>query len=180
MDDFLIIRHYLFIPAIRPNYITIVVAAKKKETDRYREIRNRKIFRDFTILEKFEAGIVLRGTEVKSIREGRAQINDAFVRIEKEVPILFHSHISEYAFGNLNNHNPYRPRKLLLHRREIRKLSIAMQSGGKALVPVRLYFKKALVKVEIALCVGKKLYDKREDLKMKAVNRDQERNIRIR
>ncbi len=154
------------------------MAAKKIDSERYREIRNAKVRRDFFIEDSLEAGIVLTGTEVKSIRSGRAQISDAFIRIDKGEAFLYHAHIEEYLFGNLNNHIPYRPRKLILHKKEIQKLEVALQGGSRTLIPLRLYFKKGLIKVQIALCKGKKLYDKREDLKKKAILRDTERTMR--
>jgi SsrA-binding protein len=136
-----------------------------KDSDRYREIRNARAFRDYFIEEKYEAGIILTGTEVKSIRAGLAQIGDAFVRLDLDTPILYQAHIAEYAFGTFNNHKPYNPRKLLLHKREVRKIRQAIQSGGHTVVPLRMYFKGSLVKVEIAVAKGKKLYDKRDDMK---------------
>ncbi len=154
------------------------MAAKKIDSERYREIRNAKVRRDFFIEDSLETGIVLTGTEVKSIRSGRAQISDAFIRIDKGEAFLYHAHIEEYLFGNLNNYIPYRPRKLILHKKEIQKLEVALQDGGRTLIPLRLYFKKGLIKVQIALCKGKKLYDKREDLKKKAILRDTERTMR--
>ena len=154
------------------------MAAKKIDSERYREIRNAKVRRDFFVEDSLEVGIVLTGTEVKSIRSGRAQISDAFIRIDKGEAYLYHAHIEEYLFGNLNNHIPYRPRKLILHKKEIQKLEVALQGGGRTLIPLRLYFKKGLIKVQIALCKGKKLYDKREDLKKKAILRDTERTMR--
>lgn len=154
------------------------MAAKKKNSARFKEIRNAKVFRDFFVEERFEAGIVLTGTEVKSIRAGRAQINDSFARIEKAQLFLYHAHISEYAFGNLFNHNPYRPRKLLLHRRELEKIKMAMDAGGAVVVPIRMYLKQGLVKVEIGLCKGKKQYDKRQDLKRKEDEREMARAIK--
>ncbi len=154
------------------------MAAKKIDSKRYREIRNAKARRDFFVEDSLEVGIVLTGTEVKSIRSGRAQISDAFIRIDKGEAFLYHAHIEEYLFGNLNNHIPYRPRKLILHKKEIQKLEVALQGGGRTLIPLRLYFKKGLIKVQIALCKGKKLYDKREDLKKKAILRDTERTMR--
>ena len=154
------------------------MAAKKIDSERFREIRNAKVRRDFFVEDSLEAGIVLTGTQVKSIRSGRAQISDAFIRIEKGEIFLHHAHIEEYLYGNLNNHIPYRPRKLILHKKEIKKLEVALQSGGRALIPLRLYCKKARVKVQSALCKGKKLYDKREDLKKKAILRDTERTMR--
>lgn len=154
------------------------MAAKKKDSARFKEIRNAKVFRDFFVEDRFEAGIVLTGTEVKSIRAGRAQISDAFGRLEKNELFLYHVHISEYEFGNLNNHKPYRPRKVLLHRREIEKIATALNAGGSVVVPIRIYFKEGLVKVEIGICKGKKLYDKREDVKRKEHEREMSRAIK--
>lgn len=148
------------------------MSAKKKDPARYTEIRNAKALRDYTVEEKFEAGIALKGTEVKSIRAGRAQINDAFGRFEKGELWLHNAHIEEYAFGNISNHDVRRTRKLLLHRHQVRKIAQALQVGGRALVPLRMYFKEALVKVEVALCIGKKLHDKREDLKKRVQERE--------
>lgn len=129
------------------------------------EIRNRKANRDYFVGETFEAGIALAGTEIKSLRSGHAQINDAFVRIENGEAFMYQAHISEYDFGNINNHNPTRPRKLLLHKREILKLKSATDSGGTAIIPLKIYLKKSLAKVLIAMCVGKKLYDKRQTIR---------------
>lgn len=156
-----------------------MAAHKKKKKDRPREIRNSKVSRNYQIEDKYEAGIKLTGTEIKAIRAGQVQISDAFVRLEKGIPILYHVHINEYEFGNLNNHKPTRPRLLLLNKKEIRKLTVALDTGGLALIPTRMYFKQGLLKVEIALCRGKKLYDKREDLKKKAQLRDAERAINV-
>ena len=149
--------------------------SKKPDSERFREIRNAKALHDYFVEDKFEAGIMLTGTEVKSIRAGLAQISDAFVRIDNDIPILYHAHIQEYEFGSYANHDPHSPRRLLLHKREIRKIRQAMQSGGLTLIPLRMYFVKALVKVEIAIARGKKLYDKREDMKAAIVKRETER-----
>jgi SsrA-binding protein len=143
------------------------VAAKKDSSKRLKEFRNAKVFRDYAVEQRFEAGIVLTGTEVKSIRSGRVQLNDAFCRVEKSGVIAYQVHISEYEFGNINNHNPYRPRKLLLHKKEIDKIAFEATAAGKAIIPIRIYFKDGLVKIEIGVCKGKKQYDKREDLKKK-------------
>jgi SsrA-binding protein len=148
------------------------MAAQKKDPTRYTEIRNSKALRDYFVDERFEAGIALKGTEVKSIRGGKAQISDAFGRVEKGELWLHGAHIDHYEFGNLNNHDSKRTRKLLLHRHQIRKIEQALAAGGRALVPLRMFFKEALVKVEVALCTGKKLFDKRETLKNQAVKRD--------
>ncbi len=153
------------------------MTAKKKEADRIREIRNSKVYHKFFVGDKFEAGIKLTGTEVKSIRAGKVQISDAFSRIDKGKPILYHAHIDEYSHGNLNNHNPLRPRLLLLKNKEIRRLTAEMEAGGLALIPTRFYFKQGLIKVELALCKGKKLFDKRETLKKKVQMREAERAL---
>jgi SsrA-binding protein len=148
------------------------MAAQKKDSVRYTEVRSSKALRDYSIEERFEAGIQLRGTEVKSIRAGRAQINDAFARVEKGEVWLFNAHIEQYAFGNIHNHDAKRIRKLLLHRRHIEKIRRALDSGGYALVPLRMYFKDALVKVEVGLGKGKKNFDRREDLKQRVAERE--------
>lgn len=145
-----------------------MAASKKDSAPRITEIRNAKALRDFTVDERFEAGIELKGTEVKSVRAGRAQINDAFGRFERGELWLHNAYIEEYAFGNRLNHDARRVRKLLLHRHQIRKITQALSTGGRALVPLRMYFKDALVKVEVALCTGKKLHDKRDDLRARA------------
>ncbi|MDE3083879.1 MAG: SsrA-binding protein SmpB [Verrucomicrobiota bacterium] len=154
--------------------------APKKDTSRFTEIRNSKALRDYFVDERFEAGLQLRGTEVKSIRAGRAQINDAFGRFDKGELWLFNAYIDEYAFGNLNNHDARRTRKLLLHRHQIRKIAQALQAGGRTLIPLRMYFKDALVKIEVALCTGKKLFDRREDLKKKAQMREVQKALKNR
>ena len=156
------------------------MSAQKKDSVRYTEIRNSKALRDYFVEEKFEAGIALKGTEVKSIRAGKAQINDAFGRFEKGELWLHNAHIEEYAFGNIYNHDVRRTRKLLLHRHQVRKIGQALKIGGRALVPLRMYFKEALVKVEVALCSGKKLYDKRDDLKRKVEERDIDKAMKYR
>ncbi len=151
--------------------------ARKNTVQALKEVRNRKASHDYFVGETFEAGIVLSGTEVKSIRAGKAQINDAFVRIEGLEAFMYQAHISEYDFGNLNNHNPTRARKLLLHKKEILKLKSATDSGGTSIIPLKMYFKKALVKVLIAVCTGKKLYDKREDIKKNEAMREARRAV---
>lgn len=156
------------------------MSAQKKESARFTEIRNSKALRDFFVEEKFEAGIALKGTEVKSIRAGKAQISDAFGRFEKGELWLYNAHIEEYAWGNIYNHDVRRTRKLLLHRHQVRKIAQALQVGGRALIPLRMYFKEALVKVEVALCTGKKLFDKRETLKRKVHDRDIDKALKYR
>ncbi len=156
------------------------MSAQKTKAPRHTEIRNAKAGRDYFVDEKFEAGIALKGTEVKSIRAGRAQINDAFGRFDKGEIWLLNAHVEEYAFGNIYNHDAKRTRKLLLHKHQIRKIAQALQAGGRALVPLRIYFKDALVKVEVALCTGKKLYDKRDDLKEKDEVREMKKALKFR
>jgi SsrA-binding protein len=156
------------------------MAAPKKAPPRLSEIRNAKVFRDYEVGQRFEAGIQLLGTEVKSVRTGRAQISDGFCRVENSEVWMYGTHIEPYAFGNTQNHDSKRIRKLFLHRSDIRKISLAMDAGGKALIPLRMYFKGALVKVEVALCTGKKLFDKREDLKRKVQMREVNRALRSR
>ena len=141
------------------------MAAKPHDPARFTELRNSKALRDYFIHDKFEAGIKLAGTEVKSIRAGKAQITDAFARVEKGGVWLYNAYIQEYSHGGLSQHAPRRQRQLLLHDHEIRKLRQAVEAGGQTIVALRMYFKEALVKVEIALASGKKQFDKRADLK---------------
>ena len=155
------------------------MSAQKKSTDRFTEIRNAKALRDFTVDERFEAGIQLRGTEVKSIRAGRAQISDSFGRFFQGELWLHNAHIELYAFGSTNNHDARRTRKLLLHKHHIRKIAQALATGNQTLVPLRMYFKEALVKVEVALCTGKKIFDKRDDLKKKAQMREVTKAMKV-
>jgi SsrA-binding protein len=154
--------------------------AGNKDAKRYTEIRNSKVGRDYTVDERYEAGIQLRGTEVKSIRSGRAQISDGFGRIEKGEAWLYNAHIEQYAFGNIHNHDAKRIRKLLLHRRDLEKIRLALDAGGRAFIPLRMYFKDALVKVEMALCTGKKNFDRREDLKKRAEMREVDQAMKAR
>jgi SsrA-binding protein len=133
---------------------------------------NKKAFHDYFIEEKIEAGMVLQGTEVKSLRAGKANLNDAFMMVRNGEAFLHNLNISAYDFGNRQNHQPDRQRKLLLHRKEIDKIFGRIREQGYAAIPLRLYFKKGLVKVEIGLAKGKKLYDKREDLKKKDTQRE--------
>ncbi|MEO0794539.1 MAG: SsrA-binding protein SmpB [Verrucomicrobiota bacterium] len=150
----------------------------KKKKDQIREVRNAKAFHNYFVGDRFEAGIKLTGPEVKSIRAGKGQISESFVRIDSDgVPTLYHAYIDEFRFDNTGKHNPTRPRKLLLHKKEIDRLKKEMEAGGQALVPIRLYFKQALIKVEIALCKGKKLQDKRESLKKKQQMREADRVV---
>jgi SsrA-binding protein len=153
---------------------------KQSKSNVPKEIRNGKAKRDYFVEDIFEAGIILTGTEVKSLRAGKASLNESFCRFVKSDLLIYGFHIDEYAWGSMNNHIPRRERKLLLHRHELRKLKKQVESGGKTIVPLRLYFKEALVKIEIAVGVGKKLFDKRDDLKKKAVMRDDDRSFKFR
>lgn len=139
------------------------------------QINNSKARRDYHILETVEAGIVLSGTEVKSLRQGRGNINDAFARIENDEAFLYNAHIDEYTQGNRFNHDPKRARKLLLRKPEIRRLFGKVNIKGHALVPLRMYFKRGFVKIELALGKGKAEFDKREDIKRKTADREMQR-----
>ena len=140
---------------------------------------NKKAFHDYFIEDKFEAGISLAGTEVKSLRMGKCSIKESFIRIEKGEVIVYGMHISPYEKGNIFNKDPLRPKKLLMHKSEIRKLVGKLAEQGYTLVPVEVYFKGSLVKVEIALAKGKKLYDKRQDIAKKDMRREAERDFKV-
>jgi SsrA-binding protein len=142
--------------------------------------QNKKANHDFSIEETYEAGIVLQGTEIKSIRNGRANLKDSYARVEGGEVFLHNMHVSPYEQGNRYNHEPLRTRKLLLHKREIAKLIGATKEEGYALVPLKMYLKNGYAKVLIGLGKGKKKYDKREDLKKKEAKRDIERAFRDR
>jgi SsrA-binding protein len=138
-------------------------------------VTNSKARRDYHILETFEAGIVLHGTEVKALRAGKGQISEAFARVEGDEVFLHNAHIEEYAHGNMQNHEPKATRKLLLHKSEIRKLFSLVSVKGNALVPLSLYWKNGKVKVALAVGKGKVQYDKREDLKKRESDREVKR-----
>ena len=139
---------------------------------------NRKARHEYSIIQTWEAGIVLVGTEVKSLRQGKANLVDSYAKVVNGEIWLVNLHISEYTLGNIYNHEPKRDRKLLLNKSEIRKLIGNTKEKGLTLVPLRLYFKKGKVKVEIALAKGKKIYDKRKDIAKRDFERDQERKIK--
>ncbi len=144
------------------------------ETDKIKVIAtNRKANFEYEIINRYEAGFVITGTEVKSIRDGKINIQESYGRIINDEVWIINSHINEYKYGNINNHEPLRNRKLLLNKREIRKIKQQLQEKGLTLVPLKVYFKGSLVKVEIGIAKGKKLYDKRESIK----KRDIERNL---
>jgi|SRR5262245_21556874 len=134
--------------------------------------RNKRAFHQYNIFDKLECGIVLTGTEVKSLREGSASLEDAYAKIERGEVWLLNSDIPEYAMGNRMNHKPKRPRKLLLHRREIGKFAGKASERGFTLVPLRMYFRRGKAKVELAIARGKQVHDKREALKKADAQRD--------
>src|SRR5215213_1481478 len=138
-------------------------------------VSNPKARRDYHILETFEAGIALKGTEVKALRAGKAQISDAFARIENDQAWLYNAHIDEYSFGNMQNHQPKAPRRLLLHKAEIRKLFGLASVKGNALFPLSFYWKDGKVKVALGVGKGKVQFDKREDIKKRDTEREMKR-----
>ena len=139
---------------------------------------NKKAFHEYFVIESYEAGIELSGTEVKSIRAGGVNLQDAWCSIDDGELIIKQMHISPYDHGNIFNRNPLRPRKLLMHKREIMHLLGTIKQQGLTLIPLSLYFKGSLVKVQVGLCKGKKLYDKRAVAAKKAADRDIERSIK--
>ena len=141
---------------------------------------NKKARHDYFLEEKYEAGIALHGTEVKSLRMGKCSIKESFIRIENGEVIIYGMHISPYEKGNIFNKDPLRVRKLLLHKLEIRRLMSKIKEKGYTLVPLQVYFKGSLVKVEIGLARGKKLYDKRDDLAKKDAKREIDRAFKAR
>ncbi len=141
---------------------------------------NKKAYHDFFILDTYEAGIALHGTEVKSLRMGKCSIKESFIRIENGEVFIYGMHISPYEKGNIFNKDPLRVKKLLLHKTEINKLLGKTQEKGMSLVPLKVYLKGSLVKVEIGLAKGKKLYDKRQDITKKDQKREAEREFKVR
>lgn len=140
---------------------------------------NKKAYHDYFIEDKFEAGIELFGTEVKSIRMGKCSIKESFIRIERGQVYIYGMHISPYEKGNIFNKDPLRVRKLLMHRAEINRLDSKLAEKGLTLVPLQVYFKGSLVKVEVGLARGKKLYDKRQDTAKKDMKREVERDYKL-
>ncbi len=141
---------------------------------------NKKAYHDYFVDEKYETGLVLHGTEVKSLRMGQCSIKEAFVRIENEEVWIYGMHISPYEKGNIFNKDPLRPKKLLMHKSEIRKLLGKVKEKGYTLMPLQVYFSDSKAKVEIGLCRGKKLYDKRHDLAKRDIMREAERDFKVR
>ena len=154
------------------------MAAKKEATKLV--ANNKKAYHDYFIEDTYEAGIVLCGTEVKSMRQGKCSIKESFLRIENGEMICYQMHVSPYEKGNIFNKDPLRPKKLLLHKQEIMKLSGKVTEKGYALVPLEVYFSGGRVKVKIALARGKKLYDKRETIAKKDAGREAEREFKVR
>ncbi len=140
---------------------------------------NRKARFNYTIEEEFEAGIVLKGTEVKSLRIGKVNLKDAYAKIHNGEVFVYQLHIGEYPFAYYDNHEPLRVRKLLLHKREIKRLYGKVNEKGLTLVPLKMYFKNGKVKIVIALARGKQLFDKRESIKRRDLERDQARQYRV-
>lgn len=140
---------------------------------------NKKAHHDYFIEEKYEAGLVLHGTEVKSLRQGKCSIKESFIRIENCEMFIYGMHVSPYEKGNIFNKDPLRPKKLLLHKREIMKLLGKIKEKGYTLVPLQVYFTSGRAKIEIGLAKGKKLYDKREDIAKKDQRRESERDFKV-
>jgi len=141
-------------------------------------VTNRNAYREYYIEDTYEAGIALQGTEVKSVMVGRIQLKESYVAIRDDELWLFNAHISPYKFGNIHNHAPLRPRKLLLHRREIEKLRKQTDQKGMTLVVTQIYWKNGRIKFEIGVAKGKKLYDKRETLKRKTIEKETDRHLK--
>ncbi len=142
--------------------------------------QNRKAFHDYFILEQFEAGLALTGSEIKSLRAGNAQLKDCYVIFEKNELWILNSHIGVYSASSYNNHAPERRRKLLMHRREIDKIIAAMKEKGLSMVPLKLYFKEGFAKAEVALVKGKKSHDKRDSIKTRDVKRELDQALKRR
>ena len=151
-----------------------------KQTGTKQIAANRKAFHEYFVLERYEAGIELAGTEVKSLRAGTVNMKDSYCTVKNGELFIRSLHISPYEKGNIFNKDPVRPRRLLMHKREIAKLNAAVMQDGVAIIPLSLYSKDSRVKVEIGLCKGKKLYDKRNDDAKKVALRDMERGLKER
>lgn len=141
---------------------------------------NKKAYHDYFVDEKYEAGLSLHGTEVKSLRMGKCSIKEAFIRIENGEVFAYGMHISPYEMGNIFNKDPMRPKKLLMHKSEIHKLLGKLKEKGFTLVPLQVYFKDGKAKIEIGLCRGKKLYDKRQDIAKRDQRREAEKEFKVR
>jgi SsrA-binding protein len=141
---------------------------------------NRKAHFEYILLEHFEAGIALQGSEIKSLRAGQISLSEAYIKVDERSAWLINAHISPYDPASRNNHDPIRPRRLLLHHREIRQLWNDVRQKGVTVIPVQVYLKEGLAKLDIALAKGKKLYDKRSEIARRDIERDMERQIRSR
>lgn len=151
-----------------------------KEEARKLVCNNKKAYHDYFVVEKFEAGLALHGTEVKSLRLGKGSIKEAFIRIDNKCEAwVYGMHITPYEMGNIFNKDPLRPKKLLLHKSEILKLNGQVSEKGLTLIPLEVYFRDGRAKLEFGLCKGKKLYDKREDIAKKDQRREHEREFKI-
>ncbi len=139
---------------------------------------NKKARRDYFVLDTYEAGIQLAGTEVKSLRQAKANLNDSFARIADEELFLYNLNLSPYSQMSQRDYNPTRPRKLLLHKKEIKKISGRLSAKGLTMVPLRIYFKHGIAKVELAICKGKRMYDKRHTLRKKTAQREMQRAVK--
>jgi SsrA-binding protein len=159
------------------NYLKFKVADKKLDKD---ILNNRQAFHEYHIIDRYEAGVELKGTEVKSMMEGRIQLKDSYVAVRDGEAWLFNAHISPYSHGNRENHDPLRTRKLLLHKREIEKLADETTVKGMTLVVTRIYWKNGRIKFEIGTAKGKKLYDKRETEMRRTVDRETQAEIKER
>ena len=154
---------------------------QRKEKNENAVATNRKAYHDYFIEEKLEAGIMLQGTEVKSLRDGRVNLQDSYASVKGDEIFLHHCHISPYSHGNIMNHEPLRTRKLLLHRKEINRLLGKTQQQGLTLIPLRIYFtKRGFAKVELGLAKGKKQHDRRETIKTREASREVERAMKER
>lgn len=162
-----------------PDRIRIDLFMEKKDNGFKLVANNKKAYFDYFILDKWEAGIELYGTEVKSVRMGKVSIKESYIKIDKNEVFIYNMHISPYEKGNIFNRDPIRVRKLLLHRSEINKIAGKTAEKGFAIVPLQVYLKNGLAKIEIGLAKGKKLYDKRQDIAKKDMRRENERSFKI-
>ncbi len=154
------------------------MTSKKKNGDSLPTLTNSKARHKFALGDKYEAGIALSGTEVKSIRAGNAQISESYAKFEKDELFLCNAYVAEYEFGGEENHPPQRARKLLLRRRELSKLKAEVEASGKTIVPLKLYFKNALIKCQLAVGTGKNQRDKRQDLKQRVAQREADQALK--
>ena len=155
--------------------------AQKEDPNTKVVASNRKAFHNYSIEEKIEAGLILKGTEVKSLREGRVNLREAYATVAQGKAVLHNCHIGEYSHGNIMNHEPLRTRGLLLHKKQIQKLTGQVQQKGLTIVPLRIYFNlRGTAKIELGLALGKKHYDRRESVKKREADREMERAMKVR